>query len=108
MLPLPFTLYARSSMKLQSLHMLVQPCMLSLQPSEAKARGYMCSVDQRVNLLRHGLGERAQSVQANAVGLLRSWLQDACCGEPVALLRLLDVQLHEGMHLFYVPTSKSK
>ena len=57
-----------------------------------------CSVDQRVELLRRGLSERAPSVQKEAIVMMQVWLEDeeTCNWDPIKLLQLLDVQKHEG------------
>ena len=55
-----------------------------------------CSVDQRAQLLWDGLRERAPSVQLNATQLVHAWLQDACDQDPIKLLKLLNVEVHEG------------
>lgn len=62
-----------------------------------------CSVDQRVELLRRGLGERVPSVQKEAIIMMQVWLEEeeTCKWDPVKLLQLLDVQKHEGRHIFH-------
>ncbi len=55
------------------------------------------SVQQRVELLRHGLGERVASVKKQASLMLRTWLDDTCRSAVVKLLVYLDVQSHEGL-----------
>ncbi len=55
-----------------------------------------CSVEQRAELLRQGLGERIPSVRETALYLLQSWFSDGCSRDMVKLLSLLDVQLHTG------------
>ena len=55
------------------------------------------SVQQRVELLRCGLGERVASVKKQASLMLRTWLDDTCSSDVVKLLEYLDVQSHEGL-----------
>ncbi|DBA76941.1 TPA: hypothetical protein ACH3X1_009536 [Trebouxia sp. C0004] len=55
------------------------------------------SVQQRVELLRHGLGERVVSVKKQASLMLRTWLDDTCRSDVVRLLEYLDVQSHEDV-----------
>ena len=57
----------------------------------------MYSVQQRVELLRCGLGERVASVKKQASLMLRTWLDDTCSSDVVKLLEYLDVQSHEGL-----------
>ena len=64
-----------------------------------------CSVEQRADLLRHGLEERSPSVQQKAVHLLHTWLQDGCTQQPVKLLKLLEIEACEGMQLWQFLTS---
>ena len=56
----------------------------------------VCSVEQRVELLQHGLGERVQSVKGSALHLLQTWLDEACDKDVIKLLDLIDVQRHQG------------
>ena len=56
------------------------------------------SVTQRADLIRHGLAERAPSVKKVAVELLKVWLDEACGGDVLKLLKLLEVRVHEGKH----------
>ena len=57
----------------------------------------MYRVQQRVELLRRGLGERVASVKKQASLMLRTWLDDTCRSDVVKLLEYLDVQSHEGL-----------
>jgi hypothetical protein len=57
----------------------------------------MYSVQQRVELLCCGLGERVASVKKQAGLMLRTWLDDTCRSDVVKLLEYLDVQAHEGL-----------
>ncbi len=57
----------------------------------------MYSVQQSVELLRCGLGERVASVKKQASLMLRTWLDDTCRSDMVKLLEYLDVQSHEGL-----------
>lgn len=57
----------------------------------------MYSVQQRVELLRCGLGERVASVKKQASLMLRTWLDETCRADVVKLLEYLDVQSHEGL-----------
>ena len=55
-----------------------------------------CSIGQRAELLRHGLGDRVQSVRHSAHHLLQTWLDEACNKDVVKLLTLIGVQQHTG------------
>lgn len=57
----------------------------------------ICSVEQRVELLRHGLRERVSSTREKAVYMLQTWLDDTCSADVVKLLEYLDIQSHEGL-----------
>ena len=61
-----------------------------------------CSLDQRVQLLRRGLGEREPAVQKEAIIMVQVWLEEkrTCNWDPIKLLQLLDVQTHEGSQVF--------
>ena len=53
-------------------------------------------MDQRVQLLREGLGERVESVKENALLMLQIWLRESCKNEVEMLLSLINVQDHPG------------
>ena len=61
-----------------------------------------CSLDQRVELLRQGLRDRAPIVRKEAIIMVQVWLEEeqTCNWDPVKLLQLLDVQMHEGSRVF--------
>ena len=64
----------------------------------------VCSVEQRVLLLRRGLTERVPRVRAAAARMLRTWLTDQCDGDVTSLLRTLDVKVNEGaLHASRLP-----
>jgi condensin complex subunit 3 len=54
------------------------------------------SVPERALLLRRGLGDRAPAVKEAAGAMVEGWLDEACEGEPLALLRELHIQQYPG------------
>jgi len=52
------------------------------------------SSDERALLIQRGLGDRCASVSDAARSMLETWLEVACGGEPLTLLRALSVQHH--------------
>ena len=53
-------------------------------------------MDQRIQLLREGLGERVESVKANALLMLQIWLKESCNNDVTMLLKLINVEEHSG------------
>ena len=64
-----------------------------------RAPASVCSVKQRVLLLRRGLTERVPRVRAAAARMLRTWLTDQCEDDVSSLLRMLDIEANEGAHV---------
>ena len=52
------------------------------------------SSDERALLIQRGLGDRCPAVSDAARSMLETWLEVACGGEPLTLLRALSVQHH--------------
>lgn len=52
------------------------------------------SSDERALLIQRGLGDRCPAVSDAARTMLETWLEVACGGEPLTLLRALSVQHH--------------
>lgn len=49
-----------------------------------------------MQLLREGLGERVESVKANALLMLQIWLKESCNNDVKMLLNLINVEDHSG------------
>ena len=56
-------------------------------------------MEQRVQLLQAGLGERVPTVKENAILLLKIWLTDSCNNDVRQLLSLLDCTQHSGKQI---------
>lgn len=55
-----------------------------------------CSIKLRTTILRRGLADRIPAVTAECVKMMKdAWLLKCCEGDPIALLRYLDVETNE-------------
>lgn len=52
------------------------------------------TTEERALLLKRGITDRSPMVSEAARSMLETWLDTACEGEPLTLLRAIDVQLH--------------
>lgn len=58
--------------------------------------GFICSIKHRTMILKRGLTDRSEAVSKECLKLMKDhWLAKHCNGNPIELLKYLDVETYE-------------